>query len=380
MKTIKLGDFISEVTEKTTENNQHMVLTSSQEGIVSQDEYFNKQVASKDTTGYKIVRKGQFTYRAMSDTGRFYINQLTKYDIGIVSPAYPVFEVTENNILRPAFLQLFFQSDYFQSLIANQSTGSTRVSLKLDKIRKIALPVPSYEEQGSIVDDLAKLRDTITARRKQIEYLDELVKSRFIELFGSQCHNEKNFAYGKIDDIAEIYLGLTHTPDYIGSGVKFISAKNTSGDFLDLSDVKYISQEEFAQAPVGAKPRRGDVLFSRVGSNLGHPVILNTDEELCTFVSLGYLRTKGAVTNMYLKHWMRDDFFAEQVRRKVVGGGQPNLNTGWLKEFKIIIPPMELQEQFTAFVEQADKSKFEIQKSLGKLETLKKALMQKYFG
>ena len=182
-------------------------------------------------------------------------------------------------------------------------------------------------------------------------------QSRFIELFGSQCHNEKNYPYGKIDDVAEIYLGLTHTPEYIETGVKFISAKNTSCDYLDLSDVKYISKEEYASAPAGAKPRKGDVLFSRVGSNLGHPVILDIDEELCTFVSLGYLRTKGRVTNLYLKHWMRDDFFAEQVRRKVVGGGQPNLNTGWLKEFRIIITPIDLQEQFAAFVEQTDKSK-----------------------
>ena len=77
---------------------------------------------------------------------------------------------------------------------------------------------------------------------------------------------------------------------------------------------------------------------------------------------------------------MRDDFFAEQVRRKVVGGGQPNLNTGWLKEFRIIIPPMDIQEQFAAFVEQTDKSKLEIQQSLDKLELLKKSLMQQYFG
>lgn len=183
-------------------------------------------------------------------------------------------------------------------------------------------------------------------------------QSRFIELFGSQCHNEKHYPYGKIDDVADIYLGLTHTPEYIEAGVKFISAKNTSCDYLDLSDVKYISREEYVSAPAGAKPRKGDVLFSRVGSNLGHPVILEIDEELCTFVSLGFLRTKGSVTNLYLKHWMRDDFFAEQVRRKVVGGGQPNLNTGWLKEFGIIIPSMELQEQFAAFVEQTDKSKY----------------------
>ena len=263
-----------------------------------------------------------------------------------------------------------------------QETANAPVVPILNKTQfsEIEIELPSLEQQEKISVQLNKINDLISQRNLQLSKLDELVKSRFIELFGSQCNNEKNYPYGKIDDVAEIYLGLTHTPEYIETGVKFISAKNTSCDYLDLSDVKYISEEEYASAPAGAKPRKGDVLFSRVGSNLGHPVILDIDEELCTFVSLGYLRTKGRVTNLYLKHWMRDDFFSEQVRRKVVGGGQPNLNTGWLKEFRIIIPPMDIQEQFAAFVEQTDKSKLAVQQSLEKLEALKKSLMQQYFG
>ena len=134
--------------------------------------------------------------------------------------------------------------------------------------------------------------------------------------------------------------------------------KNTSGDFLDLSDVKYISREEFEGAPKGSKPHVKDVLFSRVGSNLGHPVILEEELELCTFVSLGFLRTKGTVTSNYLKHWMRDDFFAKQVSEHVKGGGQPNLNTGWLKEFKIIVPDIKLQKEFDDFCNQVHKLKF----------------------
>ena len=258
--------------------------------------------------------------------------------------------------------------------------GAGLQHISKEYILDISIDLPENNVQNHLLSEIRIIDSLIAARRNQLSKLDELVKSRFIEMFGDQNDNGKGFQRGKIDDVADIFLGLTHTPDYIDEGVKFISAKNTSGDFLDLSDVKYISREEYEHAPAGAKPRRGDVLFSRVGSNLGHPVILDTDDELCTFVSLGYLRSKGRVTNLYLKHWMRDDFFAEQVRRKVVGGGQPNLNTGWLKEFTILIPPMALQEEFAAFVEQTDKSKFEIQKSLEKLETLKKALMQKYFG
>ena len=83
---------------------------------------------------------------------------------------------------------------------------------------------------------------------------------------------------------------------------------------------------------------------------------------------------------VYLKYWMKDEFFNEQVRRNVVGGGQPNLNTGWLKEFSILVPPIELQNEFTAFVRQIDKSKVVVQRALDEAQTLFDSLMQEYFG
>ncbi|WP_448775800.1 restriction endonuclease subunit S [Blautia sp.] len=225
------------------------------------------------------------------------------------------------------------------------------------------IPFPSLEEQAKIANILSKVANIIETRKQELQKLDDLIKARFVETFGHQSHNEKSLPYMTIDDIAEIYLGITHTPTYVDSGVMFISAKNTSGDFLDLSDVKYISREEFEGAPKGSKPQVNDVLFSRVGSNLGHPVILKEELELCTFVSLGFLRSKGTVTSNYLKHWMRDEFFAKQVAEHVKGGGQPNLNTGWLKEFKIIVPDLEKQKEFDDFCDQVDKSKVAILKN-----------------
>ena len=289
-----------------------------------------------------------------------------------------IIESIDKSVLSVPYLYFFL--DKYVETLRYEAIGGVIKYIKLGNLTEAQIPLLSLEEQAKVVCEIDKANDLISLRKQQLTRQDELVKARFVELFGHQSHNEKNMPYGKIDDVAEIYLGLTHTPTYVENGMKFISAKNTSCDYLDLSDVKYISREEFEKAPKGTKPQIGDVLFSRVGSNLGHPVILDVDEELCTFVSLGFLRTKGQVTNVYLKHWMRDDFFAEQVAQKVVGGGQPNLNTGWLKEFKIIIPPMALQNEFTTFVEQTDKSKLAVQQSLDKLEILKKSLMQKCFG
>lgn len=324
------------------------------------------------------IKKGDVLFCSIGRMGDMYIiqDEPIGWDIN-----ESVFAFTLNtDLIRQKYFYYVFKHHKTIEFLSKNSSGSTFKSIKMNQLKRMTFDVPTLEEQDNIITVLDNVCKTIELRKQQIQQLDELVKARFVELFGHQGSNEKNMPYGKIDDVAEIYLGLTHTPTYVSEGVKFISAKNTSCDYLDLLDVKYISREEFEGAPIGAKPQKGDVLFSRVGSNLGHPVILNIDDELCTFVSLGFLRTKGIVTNLYLKHWMRDDFFAEQVRRKVVGGGQPNLNTGWLKEFRIVIPPMDLQEQFATFVEQTDKSKLEIQQSLEKLETLKKSLMQQYFG
>ena len=376
----KLEDFLQEVCEKTITNNQYPVLTSSNSGLFLQSDYFNKQVASKDNTGYKIIRRGQFTYRAMSDTGKFFPNMLECADVGIVSPAYPVFEIIKQDQIVPEYLNYYFKSNRFQNSISTFAQGSTRTSVKFGKLKKVSIELPEIKKQYQIIRTLDLLRTIINNRKKEVLELDELIRARFVEMFGHQSHNEKSLPYMTIDDVAEIYLGITHTPTYVDSGVIFISAKNTSGDFLDLSDVKYISREEFEGAPKGSKPKANDVLFSRVGSNLGHPVILEEELELCTFVSLGFLRSKGTVTSNYLKHWMRDEFFARQVSEHVKGGGQPNLNTGWLKEFKIIVPDMDQQKKFDAFCCQIDKSKATVQKALDETQLLFDSLMQQYFG
>ena len=182
MKKIKLGSILCELNDRSVENNQFEILTSSQDGIVSQKDYFNKQVASDNNIGYKIIKNGEFTYRSMSDTGCFYINRLTDYEIGIVSPAYPVFRIASKEIL-PEFLEMYFQSNYFQHQISNQSTGSTRLALKYNKLSKLDIDVPEKNYQHQIIDTLNKIKALISNEENQLVLFDELMKSRFVDLF-----------------------------------------------------------------------------------------------------------------------------------------------------------------------------------------------------
>ena len=235
--------------------------------------------------------------------------------------------------------------------------GAGIPALAKSTIESLKIPVPPLEVQSEIVRILDnfteltaeltdKLTAELTARKKQYEYYrDELLTS------DNSTHQYR------LGEICDIYLGLTATPTYTDSGVKFISAQNTSGDYLDLENVKYISRQDFEKATSNAKPKKGDLLFTRVGSNLGHPVIVDTDEDLCIFVSLGFLRVKDKQTVLtpFLKYWMNTDMFWSQVRKNVHGAAKVNLNTGWLKDFEIAIPSLEEQQRIVDILDRFDK-------------------------
>ena len=143
----------------------------------------------------------------------------------------------------------------------------------------------------------------------------------------------------KLGEVAYIGLGFTHTPEYVETGVPFLSVKDISSGEICWENVKFVSQEEYNSAPKGAKPQKGDIMFCRVGT-MGKPVIVSTDTPFCTFVSLGYLHLlNNNISNVYVKYWMLSNAFDIQVKANVKGVAIKNLNTGWLRDFVLPIPP-----------------------------------------
>lgn len=277
---------------------------------------------------------------------------LGKEDIAVSSDAC----IYRHN-LNPKYVSYFFQTEQFQKQKRPYITGTKVRHVNADDLSKIPIPIPCPENQEKslmiqaeivrILDAFtqltAELTAELTARKKQYSY--------YRDLFLLSSSLEKK----KLGDISDIYLGLTYTPTYVDNGVKFISAQNTSKDFLDLSNVKYISANEYQKSTSNAKPKRGDVLFTRVGSNLGHPVIVDTDEPLCMFVSLGFIRVnQKKVLNSYIKHWMNTDLFWDQVSTKVYGAAKINLNTGWLKEFDVPLPSLTEQARIISILDKFD--------------------------
>lgn len=173
-KEIRLEKVVLEENETTTVNNQYPVLTSSRQGIFLQSEYFGKQVASKDNVGYKIIKKYEFTYRAMSDDGKFKFNQLLEHEIGIVSPAYSVFKVRDNS--DDTFIKEILNSDIFTRYLAKEVQGGTRLALKFKSLSKIKLRLPNKKEQVEISKILKLSNSQIELLEKEIELLKKQKK------------------------------------------------------------------------------------------------------------------------------------------------------------------------------------------------------------
>jgi type I restriction enzyme S subunit len=181
----------------------------------------------------------------------------------------------------------------------------------------------------------------------------------------------------KLGEVGEFYLGLTYTPQYVNNGVPFLSVKDIVKGKINFKNTKYINKKEFNEITENAKPKKDDVLFGRVGT-LGNAVIVETNQPFAIFVSLGFIRVYKNYSNVFIKEWINSNFFKKQVNSLVGGSSQKNLNVGWLKKFKIHIPPtLEEQQKIADFLSSIDE-KIEITaKKIEELKQYKKGLLQK---
>lgn len=161
-----------------------------------------------------------------------------------------------------------------------------------------------------------------------------------------------NWQWCRIAYLVSINLGLTHTPKYVKTGIPFYSVKDISNGYLDESNPKYVTQEEFDSFLDGAKPKKGDIIFCRVGT-IGKPHIVNVDYSFGIFVSVGFFRKFSTkIDSRFITNWMNSSLFSDQVEYNVKGGVIKNLNTGWLSDFFIPIPPLAEQQRIVSKIEE----------------------------
>ena len=375
---VKIGDVISEYSVRNKfDENIPVYSVTNEKGFCTG--YFSKEVASKDKSTYKIVPRGYFAY----NPSRINVGSVDwqKYeDRVIVSPLYVVFGVSDR--LDRQYLLHYLKSDMMLSFIKEYATGSVRDNLKLADLGKFPINLRPVEEQRQIATTLDKIDDLIAKRRQQLDKLDELVKSRFIEMFGVYPANPMGWEIGTIRDIVtEVRYGSSR-PAVDGGKYPYLRMNNiTYGGELDLSDTKRIDipDNELDKCTV----RRGDILFNRTNSKelVGKTCVYDRDEMMVLAGFVIRIRVKDRILPEFLSAFLNTDFSKQMLLGMCKTAiGQANINAQELQNIGLYLPPVELQQCFVQFKKETDKSKLAIQKSLDKLEILKKALMQKYFG
>ena len=255
--------------------------------------------------------------------------------------------------------------------------GATFKEISKDIVENIEIPLPPLETQRHIAAVLDKVSDLIAKRRQQLDKLDELVKSRFMEMFGDPQSNPHGYQYAKLSDIATYFNGLTYKPENVAEeGTIVLRSSNIQNSQLDFADTVRVDCAIKKRLMV----QENDILMcSRNGSAklVGKVALIKGIQEPMSFGA--FMMIIRSQYFGYLMTYFQMDAFRQQIKT----GATTTINqiTGrMLDDVTIPLPPMALVEQFAAFVAQTDKAKLAIQKGLEKLETLKKALMQEYFG
>ena len=282
------------------------------------------------------------------------------------------------DIIDREYLCYFMQSKTYYERLFNNVTGTTRKRISRKNLGNVEIYVPSKEEQKIIVKKLNLLTKIISNRTKELSYLDNLIKARFVEMFGDVNANDRKWPIKPLGELCNIVRGASPRPieKFLGGTVPWIKI----GDATENESV-YLNSTKEHIIENGVKKSRlvksGSLIFANCGVSLGFARIITFDG--C--IHDGWLAMEDVdqkLDKVFLLHTLNQ--VTEHFRKVAPAGTQPNLNTAIMKSYKQILPPLELQRTFIEFAKQVDKSKVAIQKSLAETQLLFDKLMQDYFG
>ena len=354
MEYVNLGDLIVAAKNNRCGDCDFPVLSiTKNDGIVLQSEKFKKRIASKDTANYKIVHRGQLVQGIHIDEANFGIQEVV--DIGIVSPAYKIWDIKRNAIV-PKYLEVVLRSPRSIAYYASKFNGSIKRRERLsDKdFLQMRIPCPSVDEQIYAIEVLDKIIALIDSRKQQLLELDNLIKARFIELFGDPLRPTHSNLLG---DIAVLERGRfsprpRNDPRYYGGDYPFIQTGDIANCGHRLSTYRQTLNERGIH--VSKKFTRGTIVIAIVGATIGATAILEIDVYAPDSV-IGINVDEKLYNNVFLETLLQ--FWQPELLRIAPESARANINLSILQNIPIVDVGLELQEQFAAFVEQTDKSK-----------------------
>ena len=295
--------------------------------------------------------------------------------------------VLNQHIFKVVFDKERISKDFFVHQVglilenaASDAHGATMKHLTKPVFDALPFYLPPYEKQCEIAEILDKVTSLISLRKQQLAKLNELVKARFVEMFGDPVNNPMNYPKSQLGKVCDVRDGTHDSPEYYDVGYPLVTSKNVTGGKIDLSECNLISEDDYKKICERSKVDRGDIIMPMIGT-VGKPVIVNTEPMFAIKnVALIKFTPDSLVTNIYIETLLESDYFDRAVLDKIRGGTQKFIALGDIRKLEIILPDLKHQQCFSAFVERVDQQKQTVQQSLEKLKLMKKALMQEYFG
>ena len=355
----RLGDYIQEysVRNKSGEDIPVYSITNSQ-GFCR--DYFSKEVASKDKTSYKIVPRGCFAYNpSRINVGS--VDWQRDEERVIVSPLYNVFSVSPE--IDQQYLYYYLKSSATSYRIKEVATGSVRDNLRLSMLYDFMIELPSLDVQRQIVSNLDLLASIIRQRNQQLTKLDELIKARFVEMFGDMLLNSLEWPEKPLEGLADIVSGITKGRKTTETGlieVPYMAVSNVKSGYIDWTTIKTIlaTKQEIEQYRL----MPDDILMTEGGDpdKVGRGAIIKNPlkdsihQNHIFRVRLDKSELLPAYCAEYLQHQKAKRYFLGCAKQTT---GIASINMRQLRALPVLIPPLPLQNQFAAFVAEVDKSK-----------------------
>lgn len=375
-EVVRLGKLIVKAkVERCGDRNLPVFSMTMRSGIVRQSDRFKKTVASKDTSNYKVVFPNQLVVGFPIDEGVIYVQRFD--GPGIMSPAYNVWDIDTNTVL-PAYLELALHSPQSMEYYATQMKGTTarRRTLSADKLCAMRIPLPTLTQQKSIVKLFERVKESLSIAEIRLSKLDELVKSRFVEMFGDLEHNEAGWPVLKFDDFAIIDTHMTNDFAAIAN-VPHIGIDSIESNTGEITGYRTVAEDgvKSGKYPFTSK----HIIYSKIRPAL-NKVALPTFSGVCSADAYPILPVEGICDRYFLAYVMRSHCFLKYILPLSGRAQMPKVNKDAIRNFTCPFPPFALQRQFADFVTHVDKLRAETQRQKQDLQTLYDSLAQEYFA
>ena len=291
--------------------------------------------------------------------------------------------IRSKNVLLNRYLFHYLGSQTVQNLITKNDNGSSQPNLSAKSVSDFSIPIPSWEEQERIVEELDCLSGVIENKREQLKELDALALSIFYQMFGDPITNEKGWEVKKLGEVCDVRDGTHDSPKYLEySDYMLITSKNITADGnIDFSTANYISKQDYDAINKRSYVDDGDIIMAMIGT-IGKPIIVRNTNKMFCIKNVALIKFGGSaiVLNTYIQALLSNPSYGLYIQSLNKGGTQKFIALGTIRTLPTPCPPINLQQEFADKIEAIEKQKELIKKSISETETLFNARMDYYFN